>query len=59
MNLFFCHKDLAVSAPYEDSGVVYIFHGDKTGLNSKPDQVRVGKKIFSLKVYSLLCLLDY
>ena len=30
---------MAVGAPYEDFGVVYIFHGDKNGLNSKPDQV--------------------
>ena len=31
-------NDVAVGAPYEGFGVVYIHHGSKSGLNSKADQ---------------------
>ncbi|XP_013118414.2 integrin alpha-PS1 isoform X1 [Stomoxys calcitrans] len=30
--------DLAIGAPYEDDGVVYIYLGNRVGLNSKPSQ---------------------
>ncbi|XP_075155333.1 multiple edematous wings isoform X2 [Haematobia irritans] len=30
--------DLAIGAPYEDDGVVYIYLGNRLGLNSKPSQ---------------------
>lgn len=32
-------EDLAVGAPYEDDGVVYIYLGSKDGLVSKPSQI--------------------
>ncbi|XP_031627907.1 integrin alpha-PS1 isoform X2 [Contarinia nasturtii] len=31
--------DIAIGAPYEDNGVVYIFLGSKNGLTTKPSQV--------------------
>ncbi|XP_037816674.1 integrin alpha-PS1 isoform X1 [Lucilia sericata] len=31
-------EDLAIGAPYEDDGVVYIYLGSRNGLNSKPSQ---------------------
>ncbi|XP_069681839.1 integrin alpha-PS4-like [Periplaneta americana] len=31
-------EDLAVGAPYEDDGVVYIYHGHETGVNPRPAQ---------------------
>ncbi|XP_030379040.1 integrin alpha-PS1 isoform X2 [Scaptodrosophila lebanonensis] len=31
-------EDIAVGAPYEGDGVVYIYLGSRTGLNSKPSQ---------------------
>ncbi|XP_074658698.1 integrin alpha-PS1-like [Tubulanus polymorphus] len=32
------YNDLAVGAPYEGNGAVYIFNGKKTGLDTKPSQ---------------------
>ncbi len=32
------YNDIAVSAPFEDDGVVYIFHGSANGLSTKPSQ---------------------
>lgn len=32
-------NDLAVGAPYEDRGVIYIFLGSKDGIVKKPSQV--------------------
>lgn len=32
-------EDIAVGAPYESSGVVYIFLGSRQGLHEKPSQV--------------------
>ena len=34
------YEDIAVGAPYEDSGVVYIYLGSKEGLIAEPAQVR-------------------
>ncbi|XP_073832470.1 multiple edematous wings isoform X3 [Musca autumnalis] len=31
-------EDLAIGAPYEDDGVVYIYLGSRTGLSTKPSQ---------------------
>lgn len=31
--------DIAVGAPYDGSGKVYIYHGSKNGINTKPAQV--------------------
>ena len=31
--------DVGVGAPYEGSGVVYIYHGSSSGLVSKPSQI--------------------
>lgn len=31
--------DIAIGAPYEDNGVVYIYLGSKDGLNTKPSQI--------------------
>ena len=32
-------KDVAVGAPYENSGVVYIYHGSESGLKKRPNQI--------------------
>lgn len=37
--------DIAVGAPYEGNGVVFIYHGDKTGIVFEPVQ-----KIFAEKI---------
>jgi hypothetical protein len=41
----FLVSDVAVGAPYEGNGVVYIYHGDETGILFDPVQ-----KIFAEKV---------
>ncbi|NXI64938.1 ITA6 protein, partial [Anseranas semipalmata] len=33
------YPDIAVGAPYDGSGKVYIYHGSKNGINTKPTQV--------------------
>ncbi|XP_028605447.2 integrin alpha-6 isoform X2 [Podarcis muralis] len=35
-------EDIAVGAPYDDSGKVYIYHGSKDGINTKPAQILDG-----------------
>lgn len=37
-------NDIAVGAPFEGDGVVYIYLGDKTGLRDKPSQILRGDK---------------
>lgn len=37
-------NDIAVGAPFEGDGVVYIYLGDKTGLREKPSQILKGEK---------------
>ena len=32
-------EDIAVGAPYEDGGVVYVYLGSKNGLGDNPSQV--------------------
>ncbi|CAM4631831.1 unnamed protein product, partial [Caretta caretta] len=32
------HRDIAVGAPYDDFGKVFIYHGSKNGINTKPAQ---------------------
>ncbi|KAM8806520.1 integrin alpha-6 isoform 3-T3 [Eudromia elegans] len=36
--------DIAVGAPYDGFGKVYIYHGSKTGINTKPAQILDGEK---------------
>ncbi|XP_067405337.1 integrin alpha-6 isoform X1 [Emydura macquarii macquarii] len=36
--------DVAVGAPYDDFGKVFIYHGSKNGINTKPVQILDGKK---------------
>ncbi|XP_032646256.1 integrin alpha-6 isoform X1 [Chelonoidis abingdonii] len=36
--------DIAVGAPYNDFGKVFIYHGSKNGINTKPAQILDGKK---------------
>uniref|UniRef100_A0A8C4WM15 Integrin subunit alpha 6 n=1 Tax=Gopherus evgoodei TaxID=1825980 RepID=A0A8C4WM15_9SAUR len=36
--------DIAVGAPYDDFGKVFIYHGSKNGINTKPAQILDGKK---------------
>lgn len=43
-------NDIAVAAPFEDDGVVYIYLGDKTGLREEPSQVLKSEKS-SNKIY--------
>lgn len=31
--------DIAVGAPYDDKGKVFIYHGSANGINTKPTQV--------------------
>ncbi|KAL5285907.1 ITGA9 family protein [Megaselia abdita] len=43
-------NDIAVGAPFEEDGVVYVFLGDKTGLREKPSQILKGEKSLN-KIY--------
>jgi hypothetical protein len=36
--LLFVVSDIAVGAPYEGAGAVYIYHGDKSGIHFDPVQ---------------------
>nr|XP_047917565.1 integrin alpha-6 isoform X1 [Anser cygnoides] len=38
------YPDIAVGAPYDGSGKVYIYHGSKNGINTKPAQILDGEK---------------
>lgn len=42
-NDFRCHNflstDIAIGAPYDGFGKVYIYHGSRNGINTKPAQV--------------------
>ena len=31
-------EDLAIGAPYQEDGVVFLFHGSKDGIGEKPSQ---------------------
>ncbi|XP_061464473.1 integrin alpha-6 isoform X2 [Rhineura floridana] len=35
--------DIAVGAPYDDFGKVYVYHGSRNGINTKPAQILDGK----------------
>ncbi|XP_054978460.1 integrin alpha-6 isoform X2 [Sorex araneus] len=37
------YPDIAVGAPYDDMGKVFIYHGSARGINTKPTQVLEGK----------------
>ncbi|XP_072468429.1 integrin alpha-6 isoform X1 [Notamacropus eugenii] len=37
------YPDIAVGAPYDGSGKVFIYHGSPSGINTKPTQVLEGK----------------
>ncbi|KAM6077835.1 integrin alpha-6 isoform 2-T2 [Theristicus caerulescens] len=38
------YPDIAVGAPYDGFGKVYIYHGSKDGINTKPAQILDGEK---------------
>ncbi|XP_074949560.1 integrin alpha-6 isoform X2 [Phalacrocorax aristotelis] len=38
------YPDIAVGAPYDGSGKVYIYHGSKNGINTKPAQILDGEE---------------
>ncbi|XP_007494435.1 integrin alpha-6 isoform X2 [Monodelphis domestica] len=40
------YPDIAVGAPYDDLGKVFIYHGSPSGINTKPTQVLEGKSPF-------------
>ncbi|XP_076005382.1 integrin alpha-6-like [Genypterus blacodes] len=53
------YGDMAVGAPYEDSGRVYLYYGSSNGINKKPAQVLLpGWKKTTLFGYSLSGHLD-
>uniref|UniRef100_A0A8C8SN44 Integrin subunit alpha 6 n=1 Tax=Pelusios castaneus TaxID=367368 RepID=A0A8C8SN44_9SAUR len=37
--------DIAVGAPYDENGKVFVYHGSKNGINIKPAQILDGKKL--------------
>ena len=45
-------EDLAVGAPYQDEGVVFLYHGSKDGIGEEPSQVI--KVCFSFEFYQIL-----
>jgi hypothetical protein len=45
--LLFVVSDIAVGAPYEGAGAVYIYHGDKTGIVFDPVQKILAEHIDS------------
>lgn len=47
--------DIAVGAPYDDLGKVFIYHGSPTGINTKPTQVTRSLAI----ILSAFCLVAY
>uniref|UniRef100_A0A669DKF4 Integrin alpha-6 n=1 Tax=Oreochromis niloticus TaxID=8128 RepID=A0A669DKF4_ORENI len=49
------YGDIAVGAPYEGSGLVYLYYGAPDGVNKKPAQVNLLMKLFG---YSLTGNLD-
>uniref|UniRef100_A0A8C9EPL9 Integrin subunit alpha 6 n=1 Tax=Pavo cristatus TaxID=9049 RepID=A0A8C9EPL9_PAVCR len=38
------YPDIAVGAPYDGFGKVYVYHGSKNGINTKPAQILDGEK---------------
>ncbi|XP_067891516.1 integrin alpha-6-like isoform X2 [Heterodontus francisci] len=53
------YPDIAVGAPYDDYGKVFIYHGSSSGINTKPAQVLDGKEFrATLFGYSLAGNLD-
>eukprot|EP00075_Anas_platyrhynchos_P028817 XP_027318070.1 integrin alpha-6 isoform X2 [Anas platyrhynchos] len=38
------YPDIAVGAPYDGSGKVYIYHGSESGINTEPAQILDGEK---------------
>ncbi|XP_054237436.1 integrin alpha-6 isoform X4 [Indicator indicator] len=38
------YPDIAVGAPYDGYGKVYVYHGSKNGINTKPAQILDGEK---------------
>ncbi|XP_041056431.1 integrin alpha-6-like isoform X1 [Carcharodon carcharias] len=53
------YADIAIGAPYDDKGKVFIYHGSSSGINTKPSQVLDGKKFgASLFGYSLAGNMD-
>ncbi|XP_067843634.1 integrin alpha-6-like isoform X2 [Heptranchias perlo] len=53
------YPDIAVGAPYDKNGKVFIYHGSSSGINTKPAQVLDGEKFnVTLFGYSLAGNLD-
>ncbi|XP_075567732.1 integrin alpha-6 isoform X4 [Pelecanus crispus] len=44
------YPDIAVGAPYDGFGKVYIYHGSKNGINTKPAQVLKGTNFFGYSI---------
>ncbi|XP_074002176.1 integrin alpha-6 isoform X5 [Numenius arquata] len=44
------YPDIAVGAPYDGFGKVYIYHGSKNGINTKPAQVMKGTNFFGYSI---------
>lgn len=43
----FCFSaDIAVGAPFDEDGKVFIYRGSDAGIETKPAQVNLAKKIF-------------
>ena len=51
------YEDLAVGAPYEGKGVVYIFLGSRHGIIIEPSQVLSSKSSSGVLIFLLLLLL--
>jgi len=51
------YEDLAVGAPYEGKGVVYIFLGSRHGIITEPSQVLSSKSSFGVLIFLFLLLL--
>lgn len=47
--------DIAVGAPYDDLGKVFIYHGSPSGINTKPTQVSRSLAM----IFSAFCLVAY
>ncbi|XP_020369983.1 integrin alpha-6 isoform X2 [Rhincodon typus] len=53
------YPDIAIGAPYEENGKVYIYHGSRSGINTEPSQILDGKDFgVPLFGYSLAGNLD-
>ena len=51
-------RDIAVGAPYDDQGSIYIFLGGPNGLNTEPSQVLFIPRLFFSYIIMIINLIE-